>query len=313
MNVIHRGKLRYVEFILAAGDIFDAGVDAIVNSEQTDFVLSGNPDSLSGQICNRYGDAVQRELDAATGGQVLGPGMVIDTSGGQDFKRIFHAGFHDPDDWPDLVAGPLNTDVSVDPSRESRETGYFAAIGACMAQILESATAQKLESVAFPLIGCGRFGLDEKMLILQFLDAIEEFDDRLPEGSLQVWLVIRDHAQFESAAGTFLDLLMQAGSKLVSVRVKQSGVSILDRFASRLLERTNEDWAKWQLCRYAEIATEVMCYGISRAAHPATTPEALFEEGRPATFGHFLEKAKHLADTVELDRSARGVRFFSRV
>jgi hypothetical protein len=45
MNVIHRGKLRHVEFILAAGDIFDAGVDAIVNSEQTDFVLSGNPDS----------------------------------------------------------------------------------------------------------------------------------------------------------------------------------------------------------------------------------------------------------------------------
>jgi len=84
-------------------------------------------------------------------------------------------------------------------------------------------------------------------------------------------------------------------------------------FASRLLERTNEDWAKWQLCRYAEVATEVMCYAISRATNPATTPEALFEEGRPATFGHFLEKAKHLAGTAELDRSAWGVRFFSQV
>jgi hypothetical protein len=154
----------------------------------------------------------------------------------------------------------------------------------------------------------------EALLILQFLDAIEEFDDRLPEGeSLHVWLVIRDRAQFESAAGTFFDLLIQARSKLVSVRVKQTGVSILDRFASRLLERTNEDWAKWQLCRYAEIATEVMCYGISRATNPMTTPEALFEEGRPATFGHFLEKAKHLAGTVELDSSAWGVRFFSRI
>ena len=28
-----------------------------------------------------------------------GPVTLIDTSGGQDFKRIFHAGFHDPDDW----------------------------------------------------------------------------------------------------------------------------------------------------------------------------------------------------------------------
>jgi hypothetical protein len=55
MNIIHRSKLRHVDFILAAGDIFDASVDAIVNSEQTDFVLSRNPDSVSGQIWNRYG------------------------------------------------------------------------------------------------------------------------------------------------------------------------------------------------------------------------------------------------------------------
>ena len=82
IHVIRRSKLKRVEFTLAAGDIFEAGVDAIVSSEQTDFVLSGNPESLSGQIWNRYGDAVQRELDEATQGQVVGPGTVIDTSGG---------------------------------------------------------------------------------------------------------------------------------------------------------------------------------------------------------------------------------------
>jgi hypothetical protein len=119
------------------------------------------------------------------------------------------------------------------------------------------------------LIGCGLFGLDEKMLILQFLDAIEELDDRLTDGNeLHVWLVIRDRAQFESLAGRFFDLLMQARAKMVSVRVKSSGVSILDRFANRLLERANEDWAKWQLCRYTEIAVELMCYGMSRAVRP---------------------------------------------
>jgi hypothetical protein len=68
MNVIHRSKLKYVEFTLATGDLFDAEVDAIVSSEQTDFVLSGDPQSLSGQIWRRYGDAVQRELDASTNG-----------------------------------------------------------------------------------------------------------------------------------------------------------------------------------------------------------------------------------------------------
>jgi hypothetical protein len=149
INVIHRSKLRRVEFCLAAGDIFDAKVDAIVSSEQTDFVLSGNQQSLSGQIWNRYGDAVQRELDAATQGQVLGPGTVIDTAGGQDFKRIFHAGFHDPDDWPDLPGAVLDATGLTDPSREFRETNYFAAIGSCITQILDAAVGQKLSSVAF--------------------------------------------------------------------------------------------------------------------------------------------------------------------
>ena len=130
------------------------------------------------------------------------------------------------------------------------DNGPDLSFDAGCSSILDAAVAQKLSSVAFPLIGCGLFDLDEKMLVLQFLDAIEEFDDRLAEGeSLHVWLVIRDRAQFESAAGTFLDLLMQARSKMVSVRVKRIGVPILDRFAARLSQRTNEDWAKWQLCR----------------------------------------------------------------
>ena len=182
MNVIHQSKLRHVEFTLAIGDIFDAKVDAIVNSEQTDFVLSGNPESLSGQIWKRYGDAVQRELNAVTNGQVLGPGTVIETSGGQDFKRIFHAGFHDPDDRPYTSSEAALMPGFANAQREFRETNYFAAIGLCMVQILNAAVAQKLKSVAFPLIGCGLFGLDEKMLILQFLDAIEELDNRLTDG-----------------------------------------------------------------------------------------------------------------------------------
>src|SRR5215831_18730387 len=96
INIVYRGELNHVEFILATGDLFDADVDAIVNSEQTDFILSGNLQSVSGQIYKRYGATVQRELDAVTEGQVLRAGTVIATSGGRDFQCIFHAGFHDP-------------------------------------------------------------------------------------------------------------------------------------------------------------------------------------------------------------------------
>jgi O-acetyl-ADP-ribose deacetylase (regulator of RNase III) len=279
-KLIHRSKLKHVEFTLAAGDIFDADVDAIVNIEQSDFILSKNPETVSGQIWSRYGIPVQRELDAATSGQVLRAGTVLDTSGGEDFVRIFHAAFHDPDDWPHRLGEASTND------RGSWGTDYFKAIGSCIAQVLDAAVAQKLSSVAFPLIGCGVFDLDEKMLILQFLHAVEALDERLAEGkSLHVWLVIRDRAQFESAAGVFLDLLLQERSKMPMVRVKRSGVPILDRFAARLSQRNNEDCAKWLLCRYAEIALELICYGLSRATCPATTPESFFEEGRGATFG----------------------------
>jgi O-acetyl-ADP-ribose deacetylase (regulator of RNase III) len=310
INALHRGKLKHVELTLAAGDLFDAKVEAIVNSEQSDFILSKDPQSLSGQIGSRYGVTVQRELDAATKGQVLRAGTVLDTSGGEDFVRIFHAGFHDPDDWPDLQEV---TSINYDDDG-SRGTDYFKAIGSCIAQVLDSAVARKLKSVAFPLIGCGLFGLDEKMLILQFLDAVEALDDRVAEReSLDVWLVIRDPAQFESAAGVFFDLLLQERAKMAMVRIKRNGVPILDRFAARLSQRNNEDWAKWLLCRYAEIALELMCYGLSRATRPATTPESLFEEGRGATFGSCREIAQRLAATATLDDHAWGARFFARL
>ena len=100
---------------------------------------------------------------------------------------------------------------------------------------------------------------------------------------------------------------------MVSVRVQRIGVPILDRFAARLSQRTNEDWAKWQLCRYAEIAVEMICYGLSRATRPSTTPESLFEEGRAPTFGDFRSMAQILAATKMMDDSAWGTRFFARV
>jgi hypothetical protein len=95
--------------------------------------------------------------------------MVIDSSGGQDFKRIFHAGFHDPDDWP--KSGSLARTDAVNPLRETQETNYFAAISSCITQILNEAQAQRLESIAFPLIGCGL--LPNVILRVKFNDGIE--------------------------------------------------------------------------------------------------------------------------------------------
>jgi O-acetyl-ADP-ribose deacetylase (regulator of RNase III) len=228
-------------------------------------------------------------------------GTVIETSGGKDFVRIFHAGFHEPTDWRGV-------------GNDSQDTDYFEAIGTCIRQVLESVKAQRLSSVAFPLIGCGRFGLDEKMLILQFLDAMEALNDRFEENeSVDVWLVIRERAQFVSAVAVFLELLLRARSEMIMLEIQGTGFPILDRFAARLGQRSNVDWTKWQLCRFTEIALEIMCYGLSRGILPSPTPESLFEEGKSPTFGGVRELAMKFAFALPTETNVWGAKFFSSV
>ena len=100
MKVIYNGHLNNLDFTLAQGDIFESQTEAIVNSEQTNFVLASNLKSISGQIRRRWGNEVQAQLNSATSLEVLHTGTVVATSGGGDFRRIYHAGFHNPNDWP---------------------------------------------------------------------------------------------------------------------------------------------------------------------------------------------------------------------
>ena len=87
MRIISSRKLKNLTLTFGLGDLFDTEVAAIVNSEQTDFILSWNPNTISGQIRKRYGDSVQKELDEATKGQTLPTGIVVETFGGEDFKK----------------------------------------------------------------------------------------------------------------------------------------------------------------------------------------------------------------------------------
>ena len=298
MKIIYQGNLKKVTFVFAVGDLFEAEVDAIVNSEQTDFILAGNSESISGQIRLRYGQSIQQELDEATGRKVLGPGTVLDTAGGTEFVRIFHAGFHEPHDWPGMSG--------------TQDADYFEAIGSCISQVLDLARKRKLSSVAFPLIGCGLFGLDERMLVLQFLEAIEALDERMTNHeSLTVWLVIREQSQFESVVGVLMDLLLRHRSQTISVRLAETGVPLLDRFSTRLVRRSEEEWAKWQLCRFTEIALEIMCFGLCQAANPLPKPETLFEEGISPTFGIIRHQALQFATSLsQPGEGVWGSRFF---
>jgi O-acetyl-ADP-ribose deacetylase (regulator of RNase III) len=300
MKVIFNDRLKHVDLTFAVGDLFDAEVAAIVNSEQTDFLLSSDLRTISGQILRRYGRLVQRELNEATRGRKLRAGSVVATSGGKDFTRIFHAGFHEPEDWPGMPGG-------------SHEADYLAAIGSCIRQILDSVRRQRLRSVAFPLIGGGRFGLNNKMLVLQFLDAVESIDNLINEHErLSIWLVIRGHAQFESVTAALFELLMRARRDAIVLKIDRTNVPIIDRFSEQLAKPSNEEWVKWQLYRLTEIALEIMCAALAQARIPAQSPEMLFSKGWAPGFKQFRQHALKLA-TLPIDLDFWGAKCFRDV
>jgi hypothetical protein len=111
----------------------------------------------------------------------------------------------------------------------------------------------------------------------------------------------------------FLELLLRARSEMVALQIERSGVPLLDRFAGRLARRSNKDWAKWQLCRFTEIALEIMCYGLSRGISPSPTPESLFEEGEAPAFGVVRELALKFAVALPTKVNVWGVNFFASV
>jgi len=170
-----------VTFHFAKADLFDLPVDAVVNSEQTNFVLSMNPATISGQLFQRFGNALQDELDQQTEGQTLPSGTVLRITGGKSYRHIYHAGFHHLLEW-------LNTE-----DRETRETDSIQTIRHCIRQILGDLTAGAVRSVAFPLIGTGVYDIDSSLLAYEFARELVDHAQHGGPRPRDIWLAIRSH------------------------------------------------------------------------------------------------------------------------
>ena len=158
------------------------------------------------------------------------------------------------------------------------------------------AVSDGVASVAFPLIGCGLVGIDERMLICQFLDSLHRCDKQLTNvQSLHVYLVIYDLVQTDSVVSQLIDLLLAYRSRVVLTELNTTSMPILDRFGASIREPSEESWAKWQLCRFAEITLEIMCFGLFQADDPPPVPESLFELQVSVSFGKIREHAMRLA------------------
>jgi len=295
-------EIGSTSFRLGVGDLFDVPVDAIVNSEQSDFKLSSIPSTISGQINSRYGRTVQPELDAQAKHEVFPPGIVLRTGAAGPYACIYHAGFHGPDGW--LPASPF---AQLFAGESVEEPEYADIIRTCVREILSDAVERKLASIAFPALGTGLFGLDRSVLGYEFMRAVTDFAKALPGAHrIAVWLVIPPEADtselVQAMVQAMLDRLM--GTPLLDGF--SIGVDYLDEFAVTQVKSSDPRYAALQLTRYAELLTGFMMYLLAAASSPLKLPADLLDYGQSLTFGWARQNAQHLALQLERDATLGG-------
>lgn len=311
-----------LELHVTVADLFALDVSAIVNSEQTDFYLSHAPATISGQIRARLGSAIQDELDALTGDEVLPPGTVLTTSGADRYQRIYHAGFHRPDDWLDDTPGRRRVQprsqaregkvtahnprrdpqvstyespqglTSTAPNRlQERQADALHTVMHCVRVIL--ADPDPPPSVAFPLLGSGLFGLDPALVAYEF--AREVAVAGLAGGPRRaVWLAVRGPTY-----GRVLDPLVQglidSALGVSPIADLTLGIGYLDRFNQRQVRSGDPRFLAWMLTRYTELLLGYLLFRLAVAAGREGMVQRLIPAGQSLSFGRIRTDTQHLA------------------
>lgn len=278
-------KIESVNFHVFKGSIFDCPVEAIVNSEQTDFRLARRGASISAQIFQRFGQDTQEQLDRQTDGTTLTAGTVLRTTT-DTYRQIYHAGFHEPQDW---ALG------------EGHYARHVDAIRVCIREILDDFLRGPLRSIAFPLIGCGNFGLDQRILAYEFalavVQAVRSTDPRHLSEEKSVWLALLDA---EDRQRSFRELIQDIGQSFLDVHQGRPlgaplavGVDYLDRF-ELIAMRAGFPWNLWQMLRYSELVASFMFYHLAIDRDHGRGPEQMFPQ-KFISFGAVVRAAKELA------------------
>lgn len=274
-------------------DLFDLPVDAVVNSEQTDFVLSTNPDTISGQLYRLLGDALQDELDRQTEGQTLPTGTVLKTTGGKRYRHVYHAGFHHPDNW-------LDTE-----DRETQETDSVQVIRRCIREILGELATGVVQSIGFPLIGTGVYNIAPSLLAYEFAREIVDHAQRGGSRSRDVWLAIRSRH-----AAEFIEPLVQGLVDglygMSSIAQLELGVGFLDQFSQRQMHAGDPRFRAWMLTRYTELFIEYVFFRLANASSPPVDVETTLPPGQGVSFGFLRLKSQNLAIRIEKSGNVDG-------
>lgn len=259
-----------------AGDLLHTTVDAIVNSEQTDFILALNPDTLSGAIRKAWGPLVQGDLDAQTRRRVLPLGSLLVTRGGLG-GTILHVGLHAPD--------------ALDEKQAPDTAAYLPVVRRAVRDALELAAARGLRSIAFPLLGCGLFGLDPALVAYEMFGEVAAFaEDSDPTRPLDVRVVVRSPEQVPSVVAAGVQAWIDRFPVGSARPALDLGVPWIDLYeAHHVVCNRHPQWSSWTLARLAELVVGYIAATSALAAGRSNGPTACFAAGRPVAFGTLRE------------------------
>ena len=258
------------------------GADALVNSEQSDFLLAPAGASISAQIARRGGHAVQEELRQQTRGQTLPVGTVLQTRRG-NLGRIFHAAIHEPRQLRVGAGG---------------EPDILGVIEACLRGILGVAADDgEVRSVAIPLLGAGVFGLPPAFSGATVARTVARFAlaSELPAPLEVVLVVLPDRAGQQGLAAA-VQVLLDEGSGSLPWEPLQPGVPLLAPLEREIARARDPRWRSMLLCRYAEVFTR-LAWAILASGTDDRCQERLPLFARPVSFGTLAEWLLALAST----------------
>jgi len=211
---------------------------------------------------------------------------VLNTSCSRDYKYIYHAGFHHPKIW-------------LDANDEENQTTHIHLIRGCIREILCSLDDDGVSSVAFPLIGCGLFGLDPLILAYQFMDEIlSTVSLSMFRSRKEIWLVVPEKQIMSIVLGAVVQAVIDRNKAAINYEPLSLGVPYLDDFEIQLLHSGHPQWSAWLTTRYCELLTGFIFSVLARTIMPSVRPEDIMEPDRPASFGLIRDSVRYIAKKI---------------
>ncbi|MDX1606652.1 MAG: hypothetical protein R3202_10700, partial [Candidatus Competibacterales bacterium] len=167
-------------------------------------------------------------------------------------------------------------------------------------RILGAMEEGEVDSLALPLIGSGRFGLDPALLAYDLFRELADLALRLPSRRRpRVEVTVREPAMFRHLQQAGVQALLDRFHGPSPIPDLQLDIDYLDAFSETQVRTSLARYTAWQLVRYAELAAGFMLFDLARAL--GLGPLQLLGRGESPGFGWVRTTAHQLA--LKLERS----------